>query len=184
MDQLVTANRRKDLRIPFKSDVRFSADQFNWYLERAQNISQRGLFIETAKMFKVGSMIYLHFDLMADDQVKKMKAIGKVVRLANGEGKAGRGKSSGIGIRFSLLPSEDQMMCSFIKSIANHSVPVASSSLHQSAKGIYVEAKSSPDSIFKWWLKEMVNKACTANGLLVELVCFIVIILIVFIAFL
>ena len=184
MDKLVTGNRRKDLRIPFKSNVRFSADQFNWYLDRAQDISKRGLFIETEKMFKVGSRIYLHFNLMAGDQVKKIKAIGKVVRLSNVEEKAGRRKSSGIGIRFSLLPSEDRMMCSFIKGIVNHSVPVDSSSFHQSAKHIYIEAKSSPNSIFKWWLKEIVNKACTANGLIVELVFLIVIIVIVFIAFL
>ena len=183
MDKLVVGNRRKDLRIPFKSNVRFSADQFNWYLDRSQNVSKRGLFIETEKMFKVGSRIYLHFNLMEGDHVKKIKAIGKVVRLGSVE-EVGRRERSGIGIRFSLLPSEDRMICSFIEGIVNYSVPVSSSSLHQSATHIYGEAKGSPASLFKWWLKEIVSKACTANGLIVELVFLVVIILIVFRAFL
>ena len=79
MDKLVSNQRRKDLRTPFKSVVRLSADKINWHLDKANDISKSGIFIETGEMFKVGSKVHLNFDLVTDCQVKNIKTIGNAV---------------------------------------------------------------------------------------------------------
>ena len=183
MDKLVSSCKRKDVRIPFKSDVQFSVDQFNWHLDKAHDISKSGIFIETGKMFKVGSKVYLSFDLITDFQVKNIKAMGKVVRLVDAEEKAGGREGSGIGIKFSLLPSEEFMIHSFIGDIVRHLAPGSSSSLHQPAKPICVEAEISSVFLLKWWFMEVVSKTSTLKGLLVELVFIMVIFAIVFYSF-
>ena len=68
MDELVSDNQRKDLRILFNSDVRFSMDQFNWHLGRADNISKCGIFVETERRLKVGIKIYLNFSIPTNFQ--------------------------------------------------------------------------------------------------------------------
>ena len=184
MDKLVSNQRRKDLRIPFKSVVRLSADKINWHLDKTNDISKSGIFIETGEMFKEGSKVHLNFDLATDCQVKNIKTVGKVVRLVAAKEAAGLKEESGIGIKFSLMPGEEFMIRSFIKDTANQTASVPPSSLPQPAKHICVEAKIQPLSLLKWWLKEAFVKTFTLKGVIVELVLLIVIILVVFTAFL
>ena len=104
MDKVVQYGRREDMRIPYRGTVRFSADQFNWYLNQAKNISKRGIFIDTEEMFRVGTRLYLTFDLtIGSEVVRRIRTTGRVVRLAK-EGESAQGVGSGIGIQFSLLP--------------------------------------------------------------------------------
>lgn len=182
MDGLVASNQRRDLRIPFSSNVRFSTDQFNWHLGRAQNISKSGIFVATEKMLKAGTRIYLNFSLKTNFQ--NIKAIGKVVRMAIAEEKA-IGEGSGMGVRFSLLPSEELMVRSVIRGVVDNSVPVRSSSLQQTAKNkLCKERATNPlAASLKWWLKEVVTKTFSSHYLIVELVLLVVMIS-VFVAFL
>lgn len=179
MGKLMYNNQRKDLRIPFKNDVRFSKDQFRWDLGKPKNISKGGIFVETERMFKVVSKVYMNLTLTTGGQIKKIKAVGKVMRLANAEEKGDNNESPGIGIKFYLLPSEELMIRSFIRGIVNQSVPVFSSSLSQSGKHILnVEIESPPFSLLKWWLKEAVTKAFSLNSLIVELALLVIILLV------
>ena len=108
MDELVSYDNRKELRISYSGAVRFSADQFHWHVNKAQNISKEGLFIETGEVFTLGTNLYLHIDLTVDAQVvKKIRTVGKVVRLAGDEENTSQNKSAGIGVHFSLLTSEE-----------------------------------------------------------------------------
>lgn len=183
MDRLVSGNQRKDLRIPLNGNVRFSADQFNWNLGKACDISKGGIFIATEKMLKVGSKVYLNFSLKSKYQ--NIKTIGEVVRLANDEDRSVKQEYSGMGVRFSLLPSEELMMRSVIRGVVNNAVPLRSSSMRQSPKRRLYKpgAKSYLSTSFKWWLKETIKKAFSVNYLIVELVL-LVVILMVFVAFL
>ena len=105
MDNLALQSKRKEMRIPFTGTVRFSADQFNWYLNKAQNISRNGIFIETEEEFKAGTKLYLNFDLTINAEVvKKIRTRGEVVRLAGDEERGAGSQGPGIGIHFSLLP--------------------------------------------------------------------------------
>jgi len=184
MDKLVSNQRRKDLRIPFKCVVRLSADKINWHLDEASDISKSGIFIETGEIFKVGSKVHLNFDLATDCQVKNIKTIGKVVRLVDAKEKAVEREGSGIGIKFFLMPSEEFMIRSFIKDTANQTASVSSSSLHKPAKNICVEAKIQPAALFKWWLKDIVKKTFSIKGVIVELVILVVFVVLVAVVFL
>ena len=178
MDVLVSGNQRRDLRIPFNNDVRFSMDQFNWHLGRAHNISKGGVFIATERILKVGAQIYLNFNLPTTFQ--NIKATGKVMRLANAERGSLREECSGMGVRFSLLPSEEVMIRSFIRRILNNSVPVRSSSLYKSPKHILnIEPESTVFYTLKWWVKEAVTKFVKVNYLIAELVVLIFLLIII-----
>ena len=122
MDRLVVDNHRRDFRIPFDSDIRYSIDQFNWHLGKADNISRSGIFIETDKVPKVGSRIYLNFNL--PNCFQNIKATGEVVRLADVDDGDTGVEFSGMGIKFALIPSEEFVVRSFIRDILNDSLPV------------------------------------------------------------
>ena len=176
MDQSVPRKQSRDLRVPFKHVVRFGVDRSNLHLDRAHDISKSGMFIETEKTFKVGSNVHLNFDLVTDFQVKNIKAVGKVVRLADTIKKAGKSEGFGVGIKFFLLPSEEFLIHSFVEDMANQTEEF-SPSFNQTEKHIYVEVKRSPDSLFclsKWWLEEMVAKAFAYNGLIMQLVILVI----------
>ena len=178
MDGLVAGNQRRDLRIPFDNDIRYSMDQFNWHLGRADNISKGGVFIATERILKVGSRIYLNFNL--PNTFQNIKATGKVVRLANAEERSTEEEFSGMGIRFSLVHSEELMIRSFIRGILNNSVPVRSSTMQKSQKHIFkVETKSTFVSVLKWWVKETVTKFVKVNYLIAELVVLVFILVLI-----
>ena len=178
MDELVSDNQRKDLRILFNNDVRFSMDQFNWHLGRADNISKGGIFVETERRLKVGIKIYLNFSIPTNFQ--NIKATGEVVRLANAGGESTEEEFSGMGIRFSLVPSEELMIRSFIRGMLNNSVPVRFSNLQKSPKySLNVETKSTFVSVLKWWAKEAVTKFVKVNYLIAELVVLVFILIII-----
>jgi len=180
MARIASSQQRKDLRIPYNENVQFSMDQFNWHLGRSQNISKRGIFVETGKMLKLGSRIYLNFKIPSRHQTKNIKATGEVVRLIDSEEKALKMGSSGIGINFSLLPTDENIIRSFIRSIADRSVLAYSSPSSQFANPVYGKARGSLHSLLKWWVKSVAAKAFTFNGFAVEMVALIIIILIVF----
>jgi Tfp pilus assembly protein PilZ len=170
MDNLALDSKRKEMRIPYEGAVRFSADQFNWYLNNAQNISKKGIFIETDEAFTVGTKLYLNFDLTVHGEVvKKIRTIGEVVRLAvDEEGGAGNG-SPGLGIHFSLLDSEETAMRAFVEDVVDSSLDGILSSGDYSAKHVCVEVQGTTASSLKWWLKELMKKTVSANGLIIEL---------------
>jgi len=186
MEKLVSTKKSRDIRVPFKNVVKFGVDQSNLHLDKAHDISKSGMFIETEKKLKVGSKVHLNFDLITDFQVKNIKAVGKVVRSADTIEKAGKSEGSGVGIKFSLLPSEEFLIRSFVKDIANQARE-SSPSLNRPAKHICLEVKSPPDSLLclsKWWLKEMVAKAFAYNGLIMQLVILVIFVAIAIVVFL
>jgi len=184
MVRKTSSQQRKDFRIPYKENVQFSTDQFNWHLGKSQNISKRGIFIGTAKMLKLGSKIYLNFKIPSRNQMKNIKATGEVVRLADNEEKALKMGSSGIGINFSLLPTDENIIRNFIRSIADYSTPAFASPSPQFAKPVYGKPGSALYPLLKWWVKALADKAFTFNGFVVEMVALVIIILIVFQVFL
>jgi len=186
MNPFVPRKQSRDMRVPFKHVVRFGVDRSNLHLDKAHDISKSGMFIETEKTFKVGSNVHLNFDLITDFQVKNIKAVGKVVRLADTIKKAGKSEGSGVGIKFFLLPSEEFLIRNFVKDIANQ-IKESSPLINRAAKHICVEVKSPPDSLFclfKWWLKEMVAKAFAFNGLIMQLVILVIFVAIAIVVFL
>jgi len=179
MDISVYGNQRKGSRIPFNNNIRFTTDQFSWHLGRARNISRSGIFVETEELSKVGSKIYMNFRIK--DNLQNIKATGELVRVVGAEEKVLGRESSGIGIKFSLLPSEDLVIRSFVRGVVNNSVPVRSSSLHQSVEytSKNVKAENPLISTLKWWFKEAVAKVLKLNHLIFELLL-LAIVLIVF----
>jgi Tfp pilus assembly protein PilZ len=183
---LVSSKQNRDMRVPFKNVVKFGVDRSNLHLDKAHDISKSGMFIETEKKLKVGSKVHLNFDLITDFQVKNIKAVGKVVRSADTIEKAGKSEGSGVGIKFSLLPSEEFLIRGFVKDIANQTTESSPSS-NQPAKHICVEVKNPPGSLFclfKWWLKDIVAKAFAFNGLIMQLVILVIFIAISIMVFL
>jgi len=75
MARVAVSQQRKDLRIPFQANVQFSMDQFNWHLGRSQNISKRGIFVETGKMPKLGTRIYLNFKIFVKNYLSPKMAV-------------------------------------------------------------------------------------------------------------
>jgi Tfp pilus assembly protein PilZ len=184
MDELVSCDNRKELRIPYSGAVRFSADQFHWHVNKAQNISKEGIFIETGEAFTLGSNLYLNIDLTVDTQVvKKIRTVGKVVRLGGDEENTPQNKRTGIGIHFSLLPSEERIIRDFAKNAVNPSLSADIPTKHNPARHVYVEVHREADTCLQWWLNEAVNKLLSTNGFLIELVvilAFIVLYVIIF----
>jgi Tfp pilus assembly protein PilZ len=184
MAEMGLAYQRRDVRIPFTDDVRFSTDEFSWHRGRARNISRSGIFVETDRMAKVGSRIFLNFSLATNFQ--NVKAMGEIVRLDHDKGNAlGRGMC-GMGIKFSLLPSEELMIKGVIRDVVNgYDVPKGSSSVPKFAKRTpyVVEDQGSFRHILKWWVKEIVSKSIAINGLIVELVLLLIVLMVVVKAF-
>ena len=186
MDKLVSSKKNRDIRVPFENVVKFGVDQSNLHLDKAHDISKSGMFVETEKKLKVGSKVHLNFDLVTDFQVKNIKAVGKVVRLADAVEKTGKSEGFGVGIKFSLLPSEEFLIRSFVKDITNQTTE-SLPSLNQQAKHICVEVKSPPASLFclfKWWLKDIVARAFAFNGLIMQLVILVIFVAIAIVVFL
>jgi hypothetical protein len=174
------AYQRKDVRIPFTNEVRFSTDEFSWHRGRARNISRSGIFVEMDRMAKVGSRMFLNFSLATN--FKNVKAMGEIVRLDHDKGNALGSGMCGMGIKFSLLPSEELMIKSVIREVVNgYDVPNDSSSVPQFKKRTpyVVEDQGSFRHILKWWAKEIVSKSLAMNGLILELVLLLIIILVV-----
>ena len=184
MDELVSFDNRKVLRIPYSGAVRFSANQFHWHLNKAQNISKEGLFIETGEVFTIGTRFYLNIDLTVDTQVvKKIRTVGKVVRLA-GEEEASYNKSSGLGVHFSLLPVEERIIRDFAKHDAAPALPEDIPTKHDLARHVCVEVREEAYSWLQWWLKEALNKLLSTNGLILELVALLAFIMLYVMVFL
>jgi Tfp pilus assembly protein PilZ len=178
MDDLVPDCRRKVMRVPYSGTVRYSADQFNWYLNRARNVSKKGIFIKTEEKFTVGTKLYLNFDLTVDGSVvKKIRTIGEVVRLADHAKEVLGNKPYGLGIYFSLLPSQDAVMKSFVGGCAD-SFPERSSPLSAPSKQVSIGVQEKPVSLLKWWLQEGINKLLSTNGLILELTVILIVIVV------
>ena len=185
MDEMVSFDNRKSLRIPCSGAVRFSADQFHWHLNKAQNISKEGLFIETGEVFTLGTNLYLHIDLTVDAQVvKKIRTVGKVVRLAGEEEDTSQIKSGGIGIHFSLVPSEERIIRDFAKHAVDPSLSEDVPAKHNPARHVSVEVHGEVYSYLQWWWKEVLNKLLSTNGLILELTVILAIIVVYVIIFL
>jgi Tfp pilus assembly protein PilZ len=185
MDELVSFDNRKELRIPCSGAVRFSADQFHWHLNKAQNISKEGLFVETGEVFTLGTNLYLHIDLTVDTQVvKKIRTVGKVVRFAGEEEDTSHNKSGGMGIHFSLLPSEELIIRDFAEHAVNPPLPEDISAQHNTERHVCVEVHGEAYSCLQWWWKEALNKLLSTNGFLIELTVILAIIVIYVVIFL
>ena len=157
------------MRVPYSGTVRYSADQFNWYLNRARNVSKKGIFIKTEEKFTVGAKLYLNFDLTVDGSaVKKIRTIGEVVRLADDAKEVWGNKPYGLGIYFSLLPSQETVMRSFVEESIDSS-PEGSSPLPLPSKQVSIGVQGKPVPLLRWWLQEGVNNLLSTNGLILEL---------------
>ena len=177
-------DNRKALRIPYGGAVRFSADQFHWHLNKAQDISNEGLFIETGEVFTLGTRLYLNIDLTVDTQVvKKIRTVGRVVRLA-GEEETSPYKSGGLGVHFSLLPGEECIIRDFAQHAVNPSPPEDIPAQHNPARHVRVEVYREAYSCLQWWLKEGLNKLLSTNSLILELVALLVFIVLYVMVFL
>jgi Tfp pilus assembly protein PilZ len=175
----VSDSKRTEMRIPYRGTVRFSADQFNWYLNKAHNISKKGIFIETEEKFTVGTKLYLNFDLTANDEVvKKIRTIGEVVRLAGSAEKGTDAENGGLGIRFSLLESEEAAMRAFVKDVVDSSLDGLFSGAESPAKHVCVKIHDAEPSFLGWWLQEAVNKMLSTHGLIIELTVILIFIVI------
>jgi Tfp pilus assembly protein PilZ len=185
MDELVSFDNRKVLRTPYNGAVRFSADQFHWHLNKAQNISKEGLFIETGEVFTPGTRLYLNIDLTVDTQVvKRIRPVGRVVRLA-GEGEdTSQNKSGGLGIHFSLLPREERIIRDFANHAVNPSLPEDIPAKQDPAKHVRIEVHREVYSCLQWWLKEALNKVLRTNSVILELVALLVFIVLYVMVFL
>ena len=178
MDNLAPHGRRKEGRIPYSGTVRFSADQFNWYLNRARNVSKKGIFIETEEKFKVGTKLYINFDLTVDGSVvKKIRTFGEVVRLAGDEKEGLETKPHGLGICFSLLPSQETVMRTFVVACAGSCLE-GSSPLPLPSKQVYIGLQMEPVPLLRWWIQEVVNKLLSTNGLILELAVILIFIVV------
>lgn len=170
MDKGVLYEQRKELRIPYRGAVRFSADQFHWYLNTSQNISKEGLFIETEEVFAPDALLYLYIDLRVNDRVvKKIRTTGRVVRLAGGGEGTFPKKSAGIGIRFSLLPGDERIIRDFAEQAVNHVLSQLIPPSRQTDKQVMVAVHSKSDSYLRWWLKEALNRMLGTKGLILEM---------------
>ena len=185
MEELVSLDNRKALRIPYRGAIRFSADQFHWHLNKAQNISQEGLFIETGKVFTLGTNLYLHIDLTVDKQVvKKIRTVGKVVRLAGEEDATSQKKSGGLGVHFALLPSEECIIRDFAKHAVDSSLPEGIFAQNDLEKHVCVEVRGEVYSCLQWWCKEAINKVLSTGGLILELTVLLAILVLYVVIFL
>jgi Tfp pilus assembly protein PilZ len=153
-------------------------------LNKAQNISKEGLFVETGEVFTLGTNLYLHIDLTVDTQVvKKIRTVGKVVRVAGEEEDTSHNKSGGIGVHFSLLPSEERIIRDFAQHAVNPSLSEGIPAKHNQARHVCVQVDGEAYSCLQWWLQEAVNKLLSTNGFLLELtviLAFIVIYVMIF----
>lgn len=169
MYDFVLQSKRKEIRIPYSGTVRFSADQFNWYLNKAQNLSKKGMFIKTEEEFTVGTKLYLNFDLTDNDKVvKKIRTIGEVMRLAGNEERGVGAENPGLGIHFSLLPGQEIAMRAFLEDVVDSSQE-GFISVEEPAKHICVEVQDKTVPLIMWWLQEIANKVLSTNGLILEL---------------
>ena len=178
MDELVSFDNRKALRIPYSGAVRLSANQFHWHLNKAQNISKEGLFIETEEVFTPGTRLYLNIDLTVDTRVvKKIRTVGKVVRLAGEKEETSQYKNGGIGVHFSLLPAEERLIRDFAQHAVNPSLPEDIPAKHNPPRHVCLEVSGEVYSCLQWWLKEALNKLLRTNSLILELVALLAFIL-------
>jgi len=170
MDNLVLNSKRKEKRIPYRGMVRFSADQFNWYLNKAQNISGNGIFIQTGEAFKAGTKLFLNFDLtVGPDVVKKIRTRGEVVRIAGDEEKGSGNHSQGLGLHFFLFPREEKAIRAFVEDFVKSSPDKSFAPGQSSAKHVCIEAQGTPASFLRWWFEEVVNRVYHTNGVILEL---------------
>ena len=75
------------------------------FSEFTRDINEGGLFIETEKLVPPGTEVSMQFHLPGSDEV--LETLGRVVRVSNGTS-ASSGMSSGMGVEFDELTSEDR----------------------------------------------------------------------------
>ncbi len=76
------------------------------FSEFTRDINEGGLFIETAKLVPAGTEVSMQFYLPGSDEV--LQTIGRVVRVSSGPS-VSAGASSGMGVEFDELTSEDRL---------------------------------------------------------------------------
>jgi Tfp pilus assembly protein PilZ len=169
---------RKEIRIPYSGTVRFTTDQFTWYLNKAKNISKKGIFIETEEEFAIGTKLFLNFDLTVEGKViKKIRTIGEVVRLA-GDGKEGsENQRHGLGIYFSLLPNQETAMRIFVGESTDSS-PEGFFDPLTTQKHVSIGVQKEPVPLLRWWFQEAANRLLSTNGLILELAVILILIVV------
>lgn len=179
MDESVLCDKRKAIRIPCNGTVRFSADQFNWYLNRAQNISKEGLFIETGKVFTPGTRLSVQIDLSVYSRVvEQIRTVGQVVRSGKSGDETFPTRSGGMGIHFSLLPGEERIIRDFARHPATPSGAEKIPAGHSPARHRYIEVCGEACSYLKWWLQEALKTLFNTKSLILELAALLAVIVI------
>jgi hypothetical protein len=121
---------------------------------------------------------------LPDQPVKKLKTVGKVVRVASATGSGSDGVSQGMGVEFAHSPGEELILRKFILDAIDHSITVNFSWLPSCPSRSDSDRMSSHSTLCKWWLKEIIRKAGQYNKVTVELVLALVILVLITLAFL
>ncbi|MCB0307830.1 MAG: TIGR02266 family protein [Bdellovibrionales bacterium] len=110
------AEKRKHRRVPVKFKVDWKSEG-TFLFEKATNISEHGIFIETQEPMPPGTMIDLQFTI--PDKPKKIVVLGKVAWVNPVRATSDSNYNPGMGIRFENLKEIDRdTILSLIKRIA------------------------------------------------------------------
>ena len=104
-DSLEGADRRRTERSTVTVRIDYSTVD-EMFSEFTRDINEGGLFIETAKLVPAGTEVSMQFHLPGSDEV--LQTIGRVVRVSSGPS-VSAGASSGMGVEFDELTSEDRL---------------------------------------------------------------------------
>lgn len=92
--------KRFDARIPVQLKVDIESCQNNYLFEISSNLSQNGIFIQTAYPLSVGSHVTIQF-LLLDQQ--RIRTRGEVMWVNEGDD-----EESGMGVKFLGLKEEER----------------------------------------------------------------------------
>jgi len=104
-DHLEGTDRRRTERSAVTVRIDYSTVD-EMFSEFTRDINEGGLFIETAKLVPSGTEVSMQFHLPGSDEV--LQTIGRVVRVSSGRS-VSAGASSGMGVEFDELTSEDRL---------------------------------------------------------------------------
>ncbi|MEZ4705131.1 MAG: TIGR02266 family protein [Bdellovibrionota bacterium] len=112
----MSKEQRSVKRVPFKLKVDYKAEG-NFLYENATNISEHGIFIETKKPLKPGTVLQLQFTL--PESRKTLKVMGMVKWINPFRENADENYNPGMGVQFESLGDIDrEMLLNAIKRIA------------------------------------------------------------------
>ena len=89
-----------------------------------------------------------------------------------------------MGVKFSYSPAEELILRKFILDAIDHSITINFSPMSSCSPCSESGHRSSPYSLGKWWLKEIIKNAWVFNKVTVELVLVVIILVLITLVFL